>query len=221
MKFHPAAQILTWCLLTATIQVLASVTLLVTAGSLLLFALVISWNKFIQLFLRTRWIILSLMLIYAYITPGQPLSDMLGMFSPSREGLTDGVQQLARLLAALAGLAILQKRMHRLQFVSGLHTLFTPLQCLGLSSERLAVRLELTLFYAEVAMLRDAYTWQDILRRLEPEDITNDLSGKACHPLQVATCHLRGMMELQMYRFAIADVLLLSGAMLIFILALR
>jgi len=221
MKFHPAAQILTWFLLTATMQALASVALLAAAGSILLFAFVISRHKFIQLLRRTRWIIWSLLLIYAYITPGQPLSDALGMFSPSREGLTDGVQQLARLLAALAGLAILQERLHRLQFVAGLYTLFAPLQCLGLSRERLAVRLELTLHYAEVAMLRDTHTWQDILRRLSPEDTTNDLAGNACHPGRRASGPFKGMMELQSFRFAVADALLLSGAMLIFMFALR
>ena len=117
-------------------------------------------HKFIQLLRRTRWIMLSLLVIYAYSTPGQPLSDTLGMFSPSREGLFDGVLQPARLLAALAGLAILLDRLHRQQLIAGLYTLCAPLQWLGLSRERFAVRLALTLHYAEVAMLRGR-GWQD------------------------------------------------------------
>src|SRR3989304_902489 len=112
MKFHPAAQILTWCLLVATLQQLAPGALLMTAGLILLGAVVISRHKFIQLLRRTRWIMLSLLLIYAYSAPGQPLSDALGIFSPSREGLVDGVLQLARLLAALAGVAVLLERIH-------------------------------------------------------------------------------------------------------------
>ena len=96
MKFHPAAQILTWCLLVAIMQVLALGALLMAAGLILLAAFVISRHKFIQLLRRTRWIMLSLLLIYAYSTPGQALSDALGMFSPSREGLADGVLQLER-----------------------------------------------------------------------------------------------------------------------------
>ncbi|EFK97440.1 membrane protein, partial [sediment metagenome] len=89
MKFHPAAQIMTWCLLVAAMQVLASGLFLMAAGSVMLCAFAVSRHKFTQLVRRTRWIMLSLLLIYAYSTPGQPLSDALGMFSPSREGLAD------------------------------------------------------------------------------------------------------------------------------------
>jgi len=204
MKFHPAAQILTWCLLVAAMQVLASGIFLIAAGLVMLCALAVSRHKFIQLVRRTRWIMLSLLLIYAYSTPGQPLSDALGMFSPSREGLTDGVLQLTRLLAALAGLAILLDRLHRQQLIAGLYTLFAPLQWLGLSRERFAVRLALTLHYAEVAMLRSTGGWQDTLNSLfEPHGET--------------TRH----MELPLYRFGIGDVLLLGFALLLLWGALR
>ena len=204
MKFHPAAQILTWCLLVAAMQVLASGIFLIAAGLVMLCALAVSRHKFIQLVRRTRWIMLSLLLIYAYSTPGQQLSDALGMFSPSREGLTDGVLQLTRLLAALAGLAILLDRLHRQQLIAGLYTLFAPLQWLGLSRERFAVRLALTLHYAEVAMLRSTGGWQDTLNSLfEPHGET--------------TRH----MELPLYRFGIGDVLLLGFALLLLWGALR
>ncbi|OGT09404.1 MAG: hypothetical protein A3J49_14485 [Gallionellales bacterium RIFCSPHIGHO2_02_FULL_57_16] len=188
-------------------QVLAFGALLIAGGLILLAAFVISRHKFILLLRRTRWIMLSLLLIYAYSTPGQPLSDALGIFSPSREGLVDGVLQLARLLAALAGLAILLDRLHRLQLIAGLYTLFAPLQWIGLSRERLAVRLALTLHYAEVAMLREAHTWQDILRSLAPEDRGQKTEDRK--------------MELPLGHFAVADALLLSGAMLMLWLALR
>jgi len=204
LQFHPAAQILTWCLLVASMQVLPLVILLVPAGLILLCAFVMSRHKFIQLVRRTRWIMLSLLLIYAYSTPGQAMSDALGMLSPSREGLADGVLQLARLLAALAGLAILLERLHRQQLIAGLYTLFAPLQWLGLSRERFAVRLALTLHYAEAAMLRETHSWQDALRGLfEPHGET--------------TRH----MELPLYRFAVGDALLLVAASLILWLAIR
>lgn len=202
LRFHPAAQILTWCLLVATLQALALDALLATAGAVLLCAFAISGHKLMQLLHRTRWIMLSLLLIYAYSTPGRALLEGLGMFGPSREGLADGLLQLARLLAALAGLAILLDRLHRQQLIAGLYTLFAPLRWIGLSRERLAVRLALTLHYAEVAMLR-AQSWQDTLRSLfEPH-------GEATRELQ-----------LPVYRFALADVLLLGGSVLMLWLAL-
>lgn len=184
-------------------QVLTFEVLLAAAGTVLLFAFALSRHKLLQLLRRTRWIMLSLLLIYAYSTPGQPLADALGVLSPSREGLADGVLQLARLLAALAGLAILLDRLHRQQLIAGLYALFAPLQWLGLSRERLAVRLALTLHYAEVVMLR-AHSWQDTLRSLfEPHGETAK------------------QMELQLYRFGIGDVCLLGSAVLVLWLAVR
>lgn len=204
MIFHPAVQVLTWCLMVAAMQGLPLGTLLVAAGIILLSAMAVSARKLVQLLRRTRWIMLSLLLVYACSTPGQPLLDTLGMFSPSREGLTDGVLQLARLLAALAGLAILLDRLHRQQLVAGLYTLFAPLQWLGLSRERLAVRLALTLHYAEVAMLRETQTWQDTLRGLfEPH-------GEASKQTELPLC-----------RFAAQDAGLLAGALLMLWLAWR
>lgn len=204
MQFHPAAQILAWCLLVASMQVLALEILLAPAGLILLFAFVISRHKFIQLVRRTRWIMLSLLLVYAYSTPGKALVDMFGIFSPSHEGLADGVLQLVRLLAALAGLAMLLDRLHRQQLIAGLYTLFAPLQWLGLSRERFAVRLALTLHYAEAAMLRGGRNWQDVLRGL-------------FEPHGENTKH----MELELYRFSVGDGLLLVVVSLILWLAIR
>lgn len=204
MRFHPAAQILTWCLLVATMQALPPGILLITAGLILLCAVVISRRKFIQLLRRTRWVMFSLLLVYAYSTPGQPLTSILGMFSPSREGLVDGALQLTRLLVALAGLAILLDRLHRQQLIAGLYALFAPLQWMGLSRERLAVRLALTLHYAEVAMLRKTHSWQDHLRSLfEPHGETTR------------------QMELPLYHFEVKDALLLGSVLLMMWLVLR
>ncbi|MDO9052856.1 MAG: CbiQ family ECF transporter T component [Gallionella sp.] len=200
MKLHPATQILIWCVLVAAMQFLTPATLLVTGALVLSLAFALSSHKFVQLVRRTRWILFSLWLIYAYSTPGQAVWD--APFSPSLEGLLDGGLQLMRLLVALAGLAILLDRLHRQQLMAGLYSLFAPLEWLGLSRERLAVRLALTLHYAEVAMLRETRSWQDWLYSLfEPHgEVTKS-------------------MELPVYRFARLDVLLLAGALLLLWLA--
>jgi len=204
MKFHPAAQIMTWCLLVTVMQFLVFEILLIATVIVLLIALLLSTRKLMQLIRRTRWIIVSLLLVYAYTTPGQPLLDALGMFSPSREGLVDGVLQLTRLLAALATLAILLDRLHRQQLIAGLYTLLAPLQLIGVSRERVAVRLALTLQYAEAAMLRGTHTWQDNLRSLfEQHGETGE------------------QLELSLYRFGIGDGLLVGFALLLLFETLR
>jgi energy-coupling factor transporter transmembrane protein EcfT len=204
VKFHPAAQILTWCLLVASMQFLQFEKLSIAAGIVLLAAMLISSRKFLKLLRRTRWILLSLLFIYAYTTPGQPLFGVLGMFSPSREGLSEGVLQLARLLAAIAGLAILLDRLHRQQLIAGLYFLLAPLQLFGMSRERVAVRLALTLQYAEVAMLHKTGTWQDNLRNL-------------FEPLDESGRHI----ELPLYRFGVGDGLLVGIAVLLLFETLR
>lgn len=204
MKFNPAAQILAWCLLVAIMQMLQIGILLVATCFIFLWALLVSAHKFKQLLRRTRWIMLSLLLIYSFSTPGQPLWDALGMFSPSREGLNNGVLQLTRLLAALAGLAILLSHLHRQQLIAGLYTLLAPFQLIGLSRERVAVRLALTLHYAEVAMLRETHTGQDNLGSLfEPHD------------------EISKQMELTLYRFGIHDGLLVGFVLLMLLAAMR
>lgn len=204
MKFHPAALIISWCILVVVLQKLTLTSLLMNASLILLTALTLSKHKLFQLIRRTRWVMFSLLIIYSYTTPGQPLFEALGMLSPSRDGLMDGVLQLTRLLSALAALAILLDRLDRPQLIAGLYTLFAPMQWLGLSRERLAVRLALTLHYAEVAMLRQTDTWQDSLRSL-------------FEPHGESTKHI----ELPISRFAFGDVLLMSSSLLMLWMALR
>ncbi len=206
MIFHPAAQILVWVLLVAAIQAQLPVVLLVTTVLVVLCALRWAKQKFIQLLSRTRWVMMSLLLIYAYSTPGDSLLSALGMFDPSREGLSEGMLQLARLIDALAGLAILLERMQHKQLIAGLYTLFIPLQWLGFSRERFAVRLALTLQYAELEMLRSRGNWQEAF---------NNLFGEA-HTGQKPADR---MLELPLIPFVARDGLLIGGALLLLWLA--
>ena len=165
MRLHPATQILIWCVLLTVMQFISPDALLVAGSCILTFAFMVSRHKLVQLLSRTRWIMFSLFLIYGYTTIGTPVLERLGDLSPSLEGLADGGLQLMRLVAALAGLALLLDRLHRQALMSGLYCLFAPLSCFGLSRERLAVRLALTLYYAEAGMLSGS-SWQDSLRSL-------------------------------------------------------
>jgi len=187
MNFHPALQIMMWCLLVAMIQRLEWVPLILVTGAMLVFAWLLAAKKLLQLARRTRWIMLSLLVIYAFSTPGQPMIEAMGSWSPVREGLTDGAAQLLRLLAALASLAILLDRLHRLELIAGLYSLFAPLGLLGLSRERCAIRLALTLHYAEVAMLRSHAHWQDALQGLfEPHTEVVQAIELPSHPMKIS-----------------------------------
>lgn len=160
---HPAVQILIWMTLSITAQVLNAAGL--TMMTLLLFAVAARLNsrQLFSLIRRTRWILLSLWLIYAYSTPGAAVVAELGRYSPTMEGLEDGLMQLGRLLSMLSGLAILLSLLSESQFVSGIYALAYPLNWFGGSRERVAVRLALTLQYAESTMRDTAADWRQAI----------------------------------------------------------
>ncbi len=169
-KPHPATLILLWVFLAIALQALKPAPLLAMAVLASAVALALSATRFRTLLRRTRWIMLSLLLIYGYVTPGEALWNAAGAWSPTHEGLLDGALQLCRLVAALAGLSIVLSLLNRQMLVGGIYALAWPLQLLGLSRQRIAVRLALTLHYAETAMLDTSSGWrQSIARMLEPQ----------------------------------------------------
>ena len=164
-QVHPAAQILLWIMLVLLAQrcppvLLAALCLISSAA-----ALRMDSAQFLRLLRRTRWIAFSLLLIYAWATPGRALLNDWGSLSPTYEGLLDGATQLGRLLCALAGLAVLLVSLPQTLLISGLYTLAYPLRLLGLSRERFAVRLALTLEYAEMTMHDTAKDWRATIAR--------------------------------------------------------
>ena len=172
---HSAVLILLWACLTIAMQSLQATALLLAGLPLLVVAGLLSAMRLRTLLRRTRWIMLSLLVIYAYATPGEAVWASLAQFSPTHEGLVDGLLQLCRLLFVLAGLSILLSLLPQQQLISGLYTLGYPLRYVGLSRERVAVRLALTLHYAESAMLDTAANWRgSIEQALTPGEIKQD-----------------------------------------------
>ncbi len=156
---HPATQIMAWSVFAVMTQTLQSLPVLGGLTSLLaLLAFSLHERRLFELMYRARWIFLSLMLIYAYATPGDALWQ--GMFAPSREGVEEGALQLLRLLSVLSGLAILLTSLTREKLISGIYALLYPLRYVGLAPQRAAVRLALTLHYAETAMRETASDWR-------------------------------------------------------------
>lgn len=157
---HPAIQILVWVTLAISAQALSASGLSAMTAILFAMAANLDSRQLFSLIRRTRWILLSLLLIYAYTTPGVALLAGLGRYSPTLEGLVDGLMQLGRLLSMLSALAILLSLLTQAQFISGIHALAFPLNWFGGSRERVAVRLALTLQYAEPAMRDTAADWR-------------------------------------------------------------
>lgn len=200
MKYepHPAVPILVWIMLALLVQRWQGFVLLVACVVLILLALWLCAAQMRSLIKRTRWILIVLLFIYAYTTPGGAVFPQFGILSPTWEGLSDGTTQLGRLLSVLAGLAILLTLLPQTSLISGLYSLMYPLRWFGLSRERFAVRLALTLENAESAMRDTASDWRNTI---------ND----ALKPITSGASHI----ELEVHAFTLVDAsVLLAGVVL-------
>lgn len=113
---------------------------------LLLAALVVGWGRGgIALVWRTRWLLLVMILGYAYSQPGPAALAWLGDYSPSIPGLSQGGLQALRLLVLLVWLDVLVLRLPTGELMGALHTLLQPFRRLSLNPDRVALRLGLTL----------------------------------------------------------------------------
>lgn len=193
-----------WILLVLLAQHWQPGVLLVVCAVSCGIALRLCAGQFLGLLKRTRWIAFSLLLIYAYATPGAALWSQLGSFSPTIEGLLDGLLQLGRLLCALSSLAVLLASLSQERLISGLYSLAYPLRFFGLSRERFAVRLALTLEYAENSMRDAVGDWRATIERSLQAGATG-----AAH------------IELQRQRYGLIDALLLAAGLALIIGAWR
>lgn len=164
MLIHPATKILLWLGLALAVQgaglvPLALVTLLVAIALIVARAIPAS----LLMLRRARWLILPLLLIYAFATPGIALFPGLGASSPTLEGVRGGVLQAWRLVLLLLALALLLKICSRASLLGGLHALLRPFHVVGLDSGRVAVRLWLTLHYVEGSSREKLRNWRNEL----------------------------------------------------------
>lgn len=156
---HPATCILLWLLLAVAIERLPAIELL-PVGMLLALPLAVRGGHFLRLMRRSRWLLLTLVAIYAFTGPGEPLFEDWASFGPTREGLIGGALQAWRLATLLGALALLTATSTRDELLSGLYVLLRPWRWIGIDAERIAVRLWLTWHYAETAAVPKFQEWR-------------------------------------------------------------
>jgi len=110
-------------------------------------------HNVLKMLKRLRWLFLSILVVYLFFTPGiLLLPDVL--WGPTQEGLTQGLLRIVVLVLIVAAVNILIGSTEQTEFLSAVSWCLQPLSWLGLSHERLAVRISLTL--AAVGVLRTA-----------------------------------------------------------------
>lgn len=95
---------------------------------------------------RLRWFLLSILIIYLWATPGRPLwPGYDAVWLPTIEGVSGGVWRIITLITLTVAVTALLRLTPREQLLQSIHQLAYPLGWLGLSRERLAIRMTLTL----------------------------------------------------------------------------
>ncbi|MBL0208468.1 MAG: hypothetical protein IPP84_11085 [Propionivibrio sp.] len=146
LTIHPTTCLLVWLLLLLVVQLLSGTALAATL--LLLPALGTAvLQRGSGLVRRARWLLLSLLVVFSWGIPGDPLWN--GALSPTYEGLFEGLTHLGRLVLVLMAVAAFLEAMSLQDLLAATHALLGPLRRLGFDPDRSVVRLMLVLRYVE------------------------------------------------------------------------
>ncbi|MCX7162761.1 MAG: hypothetical protein WCI19_02105 [Betaproteobacteria bacterium] len=139
---HPASLILLGLAALLAASCRDGTALLLGGLGLSAAALVVASSHLIPLLQRSRWLLLTMLAMFGWLTPGTPLPAIPGA---SQEGLLLAADNMLRLLIALSTVALILKALPPPALVAGMRSLLAPLSILNISRDRIAVRLGLTL----------------------------------------------------------------------------
>lgn len=149
MSLHPSIRILLLMALAVVIPTLQPLGLLALMGLLAAILFVLQAKLYVAMLRRMRWLFFTMLLIYAFATPGEYWASWPFWVAPTHEGIHAGLVQALKLGLMLASLAVLLVTTSRDDLILGFFLLLQPLRYLRLDPERFAARLWLTLHYVE------------------------------------------------------------------------
>lgn len=150
---HPVTLLVAWA--AAVISLQRVEPFVVIAIIVLVASFIWSTPEMCRILWRARWLLLSIAMLFVWMTPGLLLPGSWGTMGMTEDGLNAAAEHLLRLTAILGMLALLLNRMDRPNLVAGLFALMRPLTCLGVDRGKIALRLMLTLAYVATEKGRD------------------------------------------------------------------
>lgn len=148
---HPSVKILVLLASLVAINLLSGRYVLLVSAVLVIVASLLSTQMFTKLLKRMMLFFVSIIVIYAFLTPGE---YVVVAWLPSNlmftyEGLWQGAMQMLRLVIVLAVMSITLNSAHHKQLLYGLYILLSPLKKCKLPIEQTIARIDLTIRYAE------------------------------------------------------------------------
>jgi energy-coupling factor transporter transmembrane protein EcfT len=148
---HSGLILILWLAAVASVQLLSLSALAAVVPLCAAVAGVIAPVRLLRLLRRVRVLLVAIAILFAWFTPGEALFHDWPRLGPTREGLALAVLHAARLIAVVCAVAVLLERLSLQRLVGGLHAISRPLRLIGVSPERLALRLLLVLRYVEAS----------------------------------------------------------------------
>lgn len=161
---HPQHRLLLLLLLAVCLP-MQSLPLLIATHMLLL---LLSYRKaqlgaWWQSFLRLKWLLISITLLYGWFTPGLPIYEVTGVNMPSGNGLLLAAHRALLLSALVAAVMWLVKPLQADVLAAAITALLLPFKLLGLPVQLFARRLALTLAkvseFQKVLAAADGDSW--------------------------------------------------------------
>lgn len=152
---HPFVKILSFILIILLTNIVHGQLVWMICFLTCAVAVWISGNDFLRATRRMRWLFISIFIIYAFGSPGEYVQYFPNNLSPTFEGISLGLLQIAKLLTAISALMVLFGSCSKDQLLSALNHLLSPLEMLGFNTNRFIVRLVLTLNYVEALTINE------------------------------------------------------------------
>lgn len=147
---HPVIRVAGLAALAVGLAPAAAVPLLLATG--LLAALAVRDEAPRAVFLepakRLKWLLVSITALYAWLLPGDPLLNAFPAWSPTVQGIAEGLRRCWMLLLMAGAARWLMATTPREQVMGALYWFLRPLERFGIHSARFCLRLVLTLEYA-------------------------------------------------------------------------
>lgn len=154
---HPIIYLLLIILMAVLMHLLPPIAIALYALVIMLGLNASGWQFWGRIFKRMWLVWVSILLIMAFNTPGEIVVSLPGQLHITYQGLYQGALQIARLSLMLLLIALMTSALSRSQLLSAFYCISQPLRLLGLSPDRLATRLWLTIAYIEQHQ-RDAFS---------------------------------------------------------------
>ena len=168
--FHPASLLLLWGAGVVVVQFLPLIPTLIAVLLFGLLAMTFCKPLFLRLLSRSRWLFLTMGLLFLWLSPGVRLPSPWGDAGITREGLEFALEHMGRLLVMLALLAVLLTRLSHRGIVSGFYLLLSPVAGIADLRRSIAVRLMLTL---EAVAGKTGGDWKKLLMADHQQEVAS------------------------------------------------